>query len=82
MPPLLWAHAESETGLEAVAHRLGFSVACGISPDQGQTTSPALAGGFFSTEPPANPWKVDSEPLDHQESSLLCGVGASQVTSG
>ena len=31
-------------------HGLSCSATCGIFPDQG--SSPALAGGFFTTEPP------------------------------
>ena len=35
------------------AHGLGCFAACGISPDQViEPRSPALAGGFFATEPP------------------------------
>ena len=35
-----------------VAHRLNCSMACGILLDQGEPTSPALAGGFLSTVSP------------------------------
>ena len=38
-----------------VAHRLICSAACGIFPDQGSNLCPALAGGFFTTEPPGKP---------------------------
>ena len=36
-----------------MAHGLSCSVACGIFPDQGsrEPISPALAGGFLTTEP-------------------------------
>ena len=42
------------TGSTAVAQELTFSVAQGIFPDQGSdpSMSPALAGGFFTTEAP------------------------------
>ena len=39
-----------------VAHGLCCSTACGIFLDQGmEPLSPALAGGFFTTEPPGQP---------------------------
>ena len=39
-----------------VAFGLCCSTACGIFPDQGSNpVSPALAGGFFTTEPPGKP---------------------------
>ena len=39
-----------------VVHRLSCPVACGIFPDQeSNLLSPALAGGFQSTAPPAKP---------------------------
>ena len=40
------------TDLEVVAHGLSCSEACGIFLDQGPTLSHALAGRFFTTEPP------------------------------
>ena len=33
----------------------------GIFPTQDQTTSPALAGGFFTTEPPGKPNKCEND---------------------
>ena len=40
----------------AVAFGLCCSTVCGIFPDQGSNpVSPALAGGFFTTEPPGKP---------------------------
>ena len=38
--------------------RLSCPTACGIFPDKGLIPSPALAGGFFTTEPPhqGSPW--------------------------
>ena len=46
----------------AVAHVLSYSKACGIFPDQGSNPSPALAGGFFTTEPPGKPLLVLLKP--------------------
>ena len=41
------------TGSVVVAHRLSYSVACGLFPDQGlNLCPPALAGGFLATGPP------------------------------
>ena len=44
--PGLWS-----TGSIVAVHGLSHSVACGIFLGQGSTVSPALAGGFFTTEP-------------------------------
>ena len=41
-----------------MAHGLSCSAACGIFPDQGLNQSPALAGGFFTTEPPGKPLNI------------------------
>ena len=41
------------TGSVAVAYRRSRSEACGIFPGQG--LDPALADGFFTTEPPGKP---------------------------
>ena len=39
-----------------VARGLGCSSACGLFPNQGSNLlSPALAGGFFTIEPPGEP---------------------------
>ena len=38
-----------------VGHGLSCSMACGIFLVQGLKLSPALAGGFFTTEPPGKP---------------------------
>ena len=44
------------TGAIVVAHGLSCSAAYGIFPDQGSNpVSPALAGGFFTTQPPGKP---------------------------
>ena len=45
-------------GSVAVAQELSCSVACEVSLDQGliKPVSSALAGGFFSTEPPGKPY--------------------------
>ena len=40
------------------AHRLSCSVVCGFFPKQGSNLSPALAGGFLSTEPPGKSYTV------------------------
>ena len=46
------------TGSVAVGHGISCSTACGIFPDQGSNPmSPALAGGFFATEPPGKSLK-------------------------
>ena len=48
------ARGLQSTGSGAVAQGLGCSVvSCGIFPDQKEPGSPALAGGFLSTVPPA-----------------------------
>ena len=44
------------TGSVVVARGLSCSAACGIFLDQGSNLSPALAGRFFTTEPPGRPW--------------------------
>ena len=41
--------------LPVVMHGLSCSMACGIFPDQGLNVSPALAGRFFTPEPPGKP---------------------------
>ena len=38
-----------------MVHWLICSAACGIFPDQGSNLCSALAGGFFTTEPPGKP---------------------------
>ena len=40
------------TGSVVAVHRLSCSTARGIFPDQGSNLASALAGGFFTTEPP------------------------------
>ena len=42
-------------GSVPVAHGLSCSAACGIFPGQGSNPCSALAGGFFTTEPPGKP---------------------------
>ena len=51
------AHGLKITGSVAVVHGLSCSVACGIFQDQPgiKPISPALAGRFFTTEPPGKP---------------------------
>ena len=45
-----------EHRLSSCAHRLSCPKACGIFPDQGSNpVSPALAGRFFTAEPPGKP---------------------------
>ena len=49
-----------------VVHRLSFSVACGIFPDQGLNPCPVLAGGFLTTAPPGKPCVcVFKSPVKH-----------------
>ena len=43
------------TGSIVVVHRLNCCVACRIFPPGIEPMSPALAGRFFTTEPPGNP---------------------------
>ena len=43
------------TGSVAVVYGFHWSAACGIILEQGESVSPALAGGFFITEPPGKP---------------------------
>ena len=58
-----WRHRGSVAaapGLQSsgsvAVHGLGCPTACGTSPDQGlEPVSAALAGGFFTTQPPGNP---------------------------
>ena len=54
---LIAEHGLWSTGSVAVVHRFSCSMACGIFPDQGSnpSVSPALVGGFFTTEPPGKP---------------------------
>ena len=53
------AQALQCTGSVVVAHGLSCSVACGIFLDQGSNpVSPALAGGFLTTEPSGKPCPV------------------------
>ena len=42
-------------GSVAAGHGLSCSIAWGIFSDQGSNSSPALADGFFPTEPPGKP---------------------------
>ena len=49
-PPRLWS-----TGWVVVVHGLSCFVACGIFPDHELNLSLALAGRFFTTEPPGKP---------------------------
>ena len=57
----MWASAFvarrlSGIGSVVVVHRLSYPVACEIFPDQRSNPYlPALAGGFFITEPPEKP---------------------------
>ena len=55
MVSVVTAHGLQSAGLIIVAHRLSCSKACGIFLDQG--SNPALASGFFTTEPPGKPLK-------------------------
>ena len=50
------AQVIKELWSRALGHRLSCCTARGIFPDQGLNPSPALAGGFFTTEPPGKPW--------------------------
>ena len=54
--------------------RLSCSMVCGIFPDQGSNLSPALAGGFFSTEPPGSPSEIQNVqnriPLSYSSPAL------------
>ena len=52
------------TGSIVVVHRLSCSAVCGIFLDQGvEPVSPALASGFFTTEPPGkSPYCFLSQP--------------------
>ena len=58
---LSWSVGSRAFGLQTVgsvagAHRLSCPEACGIFLDRGlNPLSPALAGRFFTTEPPGNP---------------------------
>ena len=45
----------SSTRSMVVAHRLSWSMACGIFPDRDKLMFPALAGRFFTIEPPGKP---------------------------
>ena len=50
-----------EPRLNTVAQRLSCSEACGNLPgSQIEHASPALAGGFFTTEPPGKPNLMES----------------------
>ena len=49
--PGLW-----ETDSIVVVHGLTCALARGIFPNQEANSSPALAGGFFTTEPSAKPY--------------------------
>ena len=56
---LVAEHELKDTGASAV-------VAHGIFPNTGiEPVSPALAGRFFSTEPPGEPWTTDSKTPDN-----------------
>ena len=67
--PAAAAHGLRDRGSRALAPRLGGCAAwawslCGIWGLLGsgiEPVSPALAGGFFTTEPPGKPWKQDLE---------------------
>ena len=55
------------TGSVAVVHRLSCSTACGIFPDQGSNLASALAGRFFTTEPPEKTLNLFSEAFYRQK---------------
>ena len=64
---LLRGTGSRHAGFIVAVHRLSCHVACGIFPDQeSNLLSPALAGGFLSTAPPAKPqtgiYLVQSSP--------------------
>lgn len=48
-------------GSVAAGHGLSCSIAWGIFSDQGSNSSPALADGFFPTEPPGEPHDATGE---------------------
>ena len=56
---LLWLLLLQNVGLErhhvVVTQGFGCPEACGICTEQGSPVSPALAGGFFTTESPEKP---------------------------
>ena len=59
----LWELVMDREAWYTVVHKLSYSMACGIFPDQGlnlcllhwQPVSPALAGRFFTKEPTGKP---------------------------
>ena len=52
---LVAEHGVRSTGSALVAHRLSCSAACGSSGSGIEPVSPALAGRFFTAEPPGKP---------------------------
>ena len=55
-----------------MAHGPSCSEACSIFPDQGSNVSPALAGRFFTTEPPGKPpgtWALINEEARNHRSA-------------
>ena len=52
-----------------MAHELGSSVACGVLRDGAM--SPALAGGFVTTEPPGKPQVLFLRKLFHVSLSFF-----------
>ena len=55
-------------GSVAAGHGLSCSIAWGIFSDQGSNSSPALADGFFPTEPPGKP---SSEHFPENSNSII-----------
>ena len=64
VPGLITAASPAELRLLSTAsaagvHGLSCITACRISSDQGYNSSPPLAGGFFTTEPPGKPLMLE-----------------------
>ena len=57
MGSVVTAHRLQSTGSVVVGPGLSCSKACGIFRSEIEPVSPALAGGFFTTEPPGKPLK-------------------------
>ena len=61
------------TGSILGALKLSRFTACGILPDQGSNLFPALAGGFFTTEPAGKPYPhFKDEKLQFMDIGLKC----------
>ena len=76
-----WASVVAACGqLIAAVHRFSCSAACGNLPGLGvEPTSPALAGGSFTTEPSGKPLSLSLESGLIQKGVLLTEGLASQV---